>query len=894
MPQYSTGTVSINHNDTTVELVGGSTSTMSAGDMFVPADGQFVPYFIAGITDDDTFELSAPYQGVASANLTGAGYVVHTDYLAGGIPIMAPGDLEYPAIFNRAMQILVAGGGGGVSTFIALIDTLNSYVNQAGKLLRINAGETAVEAIDHRFLGDTIAEVAPSTLSGRLVHYSMLNGSLSQASGRVSQWNDTSGNARHATQDSVGPRLAGLAGRPGYGLVFDSAATDDILMLATVPASQNAMFLFAVVRVDPVHPVSQNVFKTAHDGAVDTQTAGDIELAPASSGDTLNLRISTSAGAGQIVSLGSGLKTGETAIIGLAIDTGSVTGWVWPRGMPPRAISDTYSHGTGFDSDRMRLGKTSQLTAFTLHEVLLASTLPDDDEIQGLLLWAANRYFTSTLEQDVPSPRFKSSPSFEGNFLRYTRRPPVSSNGTTLTLPFGVTRTLSPTYEVTADLEWSGYTFRHSSNLTHDFTLRADAPENWEIEVSQDGDSSGQIDILFASGATNMNGFATTVSAGATLRIICKRNTTGSAAEYEAYSPSSIAIASQAEARAGTENTKMMTALRVDEYADANVRKLGPPTPCTPDVNGEFALTEANADANLVCLEAVLLVIDKTATTARTEWNVRSFSAGVQAQIEDLAGSMRRNAVAVTGGIVDLLSEGQEAAFSLVSNGSGTAPTIDASGVAGSESSPVGPVYMDGEQIYNFAERQYWLGASLSGAVTITVANGTIQMAGLSGNITSMSLEGGAKMPPDATINLILDLNSNSIAMPTGTWWTGASTPSVGTGIFDVLLTKLIDHLNATAVSDLVIGTPTGFDAQWTSSGSNLPAWSAGDQVWLYDNDDPENTGWWVVDTVNTSTSDYDMTKLGKVAPVAASSEAVNVAGFIYLARLAGTDVGAP
>lgn len=63
------------------------------------------------------------------------------------------------------------GGGGGATNFTDLLDTPSSYTGFANRLLRVNAGQTGVEAVDGNTLflslgGGTLSPAADITLSG--------------------------------------------------------------------------------------------------------------------------------------------------------------------------------------------------------------------------------------------------------------------------------------------------------------------------------------------------------------------------------------------------------------------------------------------------------------------------------------------------------------------------------------------------------------------------------------------------------------------------------------------------------------------------------------------------------------------------------------------------------
>lgn len=62
---------------------------------------------------------------------------------------VAMADSEDSNALKKIKLSNLPGGGGGVSTFKLLTDTPSSYVGQAGKLLRVNVGETGLEFGDY-------------------------------------------------------------------------------------------------------------------------------------------------------------------------------------------------------------------------------------------------------------------------------------------------------------------------------------------------------------------------------------------------------------------------------------------------------------------------------------------------------------------------------------------------------------------------------------------------------------------------------------------------------------------------------------------------------------------------------------------------------------------------
>ena len=304
------------------------------------------------------------------------------------------------------------------------------------------------------------------------------------------------------------------------------------MMIATVTSPQNALFIFCVGRVDQNHAASQNLWKTAHSASVDTQTAGDIELAPASSGTTLNLRISTSAALGQLIPLGA-FKNGLPFILGLRLSSGVLDGWVAGLGQTPQLISATYQHGSGFNTNRVRLGLSPDFqTAHVLHEFLIASTLPGLETIQRSVIWAMNRYFASPLVQDEAAPMFAASPNFGGQIVRRWRWPIVSTDGVNITEIFGPSKTLASQGLITAKEAWSGATFVHSGVENFALTLPATMPIGYAIDIFQSAGSAGVVDLVLDTGAINQNGFSLAVGDGSRLGLIVLANADGASAQY--------------------------------------------------------------------------------------------------------------------------------------------------------------------------------------------------------------------------------------------------------------------------------------------------------------------------------------------------------------------------
>ena len=534
MAQYSTGVVSVTNGSPTVILTGGdAAANIAAGHWFYVIDLTVndppIRYTVsANPTLATQFTISPVFAGPTTADVV---YAVHRDFSLTGLPIFSGNEAATAELLNELVAAVEAGGGGGGGggNFQTIVGGF-PFAGNANRVAAVNGAASTLIPVDHRFLQNAIAEVAPSTLGSRLFHASALMGTLtSDVEGRVSQWNDTAGTA-HATA-TIGPMLVGDADTASYGLNFRTEADQDILMVATVTANQNTMFFYLIGRIDPTHPASQNILKTAHSAGIDTQTAGDIEITTASSGDVLNLRISTSAGLGQLVALGP-VRTGQPFVLAVGLVSGVVSGWIYARGQQPAVISGTYNHGTGFDTNRLRLGKTSQATNFVLHELLLASAVPTDTIQRQVLIWGATRYFPRTLIQHEANPRFTTSPDIAGRVLRGARLPVIDSNGTTIRVYFGPAKTLAVANAVTGQAGWTGSLFRHTGAGTFAFTLPNSMARGWHMRFEQQAGTAGSIALTLASGATNRNSFATSVPPDTAIEIICVDNTNGSSAAY--------------------------------------------------------------------------------------------------------------------------------------------------------------------------------------------------------------------------------------------------------------------------------------------------------------------------------------------------------------------------
>lgn len=349
--------------------------------------------------------------------------------------------------------------------------------------------------------------------------------------------------------------------------------------------------------------------------------------------------------------------------------------------------------------------------------------------------------------------------------------------------------------------------------------------------------------------------------------------------------------ASQAEAEAGTEDTALMTPLRTAQAISAQAANLIGATP--EGGGGTLTLDADNSGRTFTLQQATVLEVDE-ATAANCAWYFRFRSTGITSQIENGSGSLMLNGSARTALI------GIDAGYGSleVDSNAGTAPVVLATGDwQGTEQETPGPLSLGSYAISNFGEKENYLGESVSGALTLAFPDGQIVTGTLSGNVTSTSLEGSdntERMPPFGTFEVIVDLNSNTFAVPTPIRWTGGSAPDAGSGLVDWGFKKLIDHANATTVSDLTIGSASGQSANFTSPGSpnSLPTATAGDQFWLTGQAEGRNNGWWIIDTVNTANADWDCTKLdGVEEPANASADSSSIAFFYYLGYQAGKDI---
>lgn len=108
MSQYRVGTVSVTNNSSTVTSDGTTTFTtnISAGQFFtISTLGVDNPvYEIAGVTDDSTFTLTAPYAGTSQTNQN---YVIVRDFTPNlGLPLISKGSIETASIMKQALTML--------------------------------------------------------------------------------------------------------------------------------------------------------------------------------------------------------------------------------------------------------------------------------------------------------------------------------------------------------------------------------------------------------------------------------------------------------------------------------------------------------------------------------------------------------------------------------------------------------------------------------------------------------------------------------------------------------------------------------------------------------------------------------------------------------------------
>lgn len=115
MAQIRTGTADVFNGDTTVTASAGNDwSAVTVNSLFsVPSgDGSSVYYTIASVTAPGAsvsgkweLELTAPYAGDDAAEVA---YVIHKDFTALGIPILAVGDTLTANTINRGFQVVEA------------------------------------------------------------------------------------------------------------------------------------------------------------------------------------------------------------------------------------------------------------------------------------------------------------------------------------------------------------------------------------------------------------------------------------------------------------------------------------------------------------------------------------------------------------------------------------------------------------------------------------------------------------------------------------------------------------------------------------------------------------------------------------------------------------------
>jgi hypothetical protein len=109
MAQYTTGTVDVTNGSATVLGTGTEWLTEAeVGDSFAVLN-EGVLYDIAAVTSDTEIQLSAPYAGVTSEDIS---YIIQRDFTANtNLPELSRGALETAAVFTRAMRQIDTGFG---------------------------------------------------------------------------------------------------------------------------------------------------------------------------------------------------------------------------------------------------------------------------------------------------------------------------------------------------------------------------------------------------------------------------------------------------------------------------------------------------------------------------------------------------------------------------------------------------------------------------------------------------------------------------------------------------------------------------------------------------------------------------------------------------------------
>lgn len=106
MTQYTTGTVTVTKNSTTVTGSGTLWSAnISVSDIFITtANDHTSPYVVGSVDSDTQITLTGNYLGeTASAEP----YVLHRDFTSPeNIPLLNQNDLQTAAIFTRAMNVI--------------------------------------------------------------------------------------------------------------------------------------------------------------------------------------------------------------------------------------------------------------------------------------------------------------------------------------------------------------------------------------------------------------------------------------------------------------------------------------------------------------------------------------------------------------------------------------------------------------------------------------------------------------------------------------------------------------------------------------------------------------------------------------------------------------------
>lgn len=202
---------------TSLSQISNSLSTTNSTNVTQSTSLSQISSSLSGAISTNTGQSTSLSQ--VSSSLSGA--ISSTSSLSTAVSTVISGSIS--AANSRIDSLSAAGGGGGATTFLALTDTPASYAGAAAKVVRVNAGETALEFnalstggfetldVDYTDGGNT------TTSETDLFTYTLVAGKLGANGDRVeTQWSGTFVSSGTATRQ--------LRAYFGGTLIFDSGA----------------------------------------------------------------------------------------------------------------------------------------------------------------------------------------------------------------------------------------------------------------------------------------------------------------------------------------------------------------------------------------------------------------------------------------------------------------------------------------------------------------------------------------------------------------------------------------------------------------------------------------------------------------------------------------------